>query len=670
MASLIFVLLAFLTPFATASEQNPIRKVIEMLMNMKASGVKESEVEHQVFEEYSKFVRDRTSDLKYEVKTQAAKADKFSAALATADSKAEVLTNKLKQLDIEMSSLEADRKSAVSMRSAEHETFVAQQTDYSDSLYAIDKALQVLKSQQYDRPQAMLMLQKAAQETPGLRSVLAELALQESHGDGLVALNAEKPSGTPAVAAYKFQSNSVIDLLEQLQLRFRDELAELDKEEMNSVHAHAMTLVDIGDTLANLKSEHDNSAAAKANAVQASAYAKSQIRDAEVELTQAKALLAEMNATFESKQAVFLKNQQVRSDELGALEKAIQILSGTEVAGAYEKHVKVLVQMPSSPATASFLQLRKMSSSLVAATRARTYLARRATVLGSTTLKMLVAQVANSPFDKVIKMIEELLVRLKQDAVSEADHKAYCDEELKKNKMTRDVLSNEVSRLRGEAASKGAAIEEMTADIARLAAEQADLHKALSEATEQRRKEEAANVVAIKDAQNAQVALKQAIQVLQVFYDSQGSTLAQLKEVPEMEAYQGMQGKNKGIAALLEVIESDFARVESETQSAEVVATEEFTTFTKDTENSLKTKHDSEFQMSLNKDQTEFEKDQLEKDLSSTGSQLDSAQAYYQELKPQCVNVNVSFGERSARRKEEIEALKQAYKILNGSGSD
>jgi len=52
--------------------------------------------------------------------------------------------------------------------------------------------------------------------------------------------------------------------------------------------------------------------------------------------------------------------------------------------------------------------------------------------------------------------------------------------------------------------------------------------------------------------------------------------------------------------------------------------------------------------------------------LDSTQKQLDSANAYFAELKPQCVEVQVSFAERVKMRNEEIAALKEAYKALNG----
>ena len=46
--------------------------------------------------------------------------------------------------------------------------------------------------------------------------------------------------------------------------------------------------------------------------------------------------------------------------------------------------------------------------------------------------------------------------------------------------------------------------------------------------------------------------------------------------------------------------------------------------------------------------------------------ELDAALAYFDKLKPSCVDSGVSFEDRVARRKEEIESLQEALKILNG----
>jgi len=266
-------------------------------------------------------------------------------------------------------------------------------------------------------------------------------------------------------------------------------------------------------------------------------------------------------------------------------------------------------------------------------------------------------------------MIKDLLARLKEEAASEAEHKKFCDEELAKNKKKRVKFGNEVERLEAESKQTAMLIEEMADKIQVLAEEQAALSKAMKEATEQRQKEKAANLDAIQDADQAKTAVKAAVAVLKEFYAAQGGSFLQTrKQVPEMSAYKGMQGLKGGVLGMLEVIESDFVRVSAETKAAEAEAARAYDKFMTESEADFKRKHDAEFKLSMEKDQKEFDLTQLEKDLTWTNKRLDEANAYFNTLKPQCLEVPVNFEERAAKRKEEIEALKQAYAVLDAKG--
>lgn len=52
-------------------------------------------------------------------------------------------------------------------------------------------------------------------------------------------------------------------------------------------------------------------------------------------------------------------------------------------------------------------------------------------------------------------------------------------------------------------------------------------------------------------------------------------------------------------------------------------------------------------------------------DLAGTQKELTASLSVYDKLKPSCIDAGVSYEERVARRKEEIESLQEAMKILN-----
>merc|ERR1712113_253168 len=130
--------------------------------------------------------------------------------------------------------------------------------------------------------------------------------------------------------------------------------------------------------------------------------------------------------------------------------------------------------------------------------------------------------------------------------------------------------------------------------------------------------------------------------------------------------YKGMQSENGGIVGMLEVIESDFARLEADTKAAEASALKEYDSFMTDSkvDKSAKTT-DIEHKEAKKQDQSQ-ELGVKENDLDGTQKELDAALAYYDKLKPSCVDAGVSYEDRVARRKEEIESLRNALRILNG----
>jgi len=296
------------------------------------------------------------------------------------------------------------------------------------------------------------------------------------------------------------------------------------------------------------------------------------------------------------------------------------------------------------------------------------FLQNRATSLSSRILALAAVKIADSPFTKVIEMIKELIARLEEEAEAEAGHKAWCDEELHKNKKQRDLKSSEVAVLEAKIEQLDAEIKTLAGQIADLAKAQQELSVAMQEATTTREKEKEENEATIKDAKEALVAVDAAMSVLKEFYAKQGGFI-QLKQVPEMATYTGMQGSTGGVIGMIEVISSDFARLKSETEADEAQAQKEYDEFMKTSKADRESKHKEEFDKTMLKDKKEFDMDMADKDRAAAQEELDYALEYYEKLKPQCIEVHVSYEERAKRRQEEIDALNEAYKILSGEAS-
>merc|ERR550514_1363256 len=173
-------------------------------------------------------------------------------------------------------------------------------------------------------------------------------------------------------------------------------------------------------------------------------------------------------------------------------------------------------------------------------------------------------------------MIKDMIVKLMEEAAEEAEHKGWCDKELATNEQTRKKKTESVEMLHAEIDELEATIAQLTEEIAELTQAIADNDKAMAEATELRNNEKAKNAVTVKDAQAAQEAVANALNVLKEFYAKAGGAAALIQKQPEVfdTAYTGMGSESGGVVGMIEVIQSDFARLESETSASEAANAE------------------------------------------------------------------------------------------------
>jgi len=644
----VVLLAAMLASHAESSAVSPVQKVLQMMTEMKGKGEKMVEEEQKTFRTYSEWVDDQTTQLGFDIKTANSNIEELLAFIAKADSDVNTLSAAVDGLGSEINNLQNEKREATELRSSEHAEYSKVSTDYGESVDALERAIQTMESRNYDVAQAEALLQTMAAGNTGMRRVLAEFMQVSS------STKEEHLRGGPAVAAYEFQSGGIVQLLEKFLDKFKGELADVEEAESNQAHNYKQEMLHLTDTVDYSTKELEEKSTLKAKRASESAAAKGNLADTKAALAEDQKTLADMKTTFASKSDQFKENQSVRADELTAIGKAIDIISDQSVAGSYGEHVG-FVQAK------SFLQVRSASSRVAAKTRAASLLLKRAQALSSTELASLAADFEANPFDKVVQMIKDLVAKLKEEAAAEAEHKAWCDEQLHDNKIKREKKTSKVNQLTAGVEGLTEDIATMAQKIATLSSEQAALGKAMSEATTQRQQEKATNTDTMNDASAGEDATKQALVVLKEFYSSQSF----LQQVPEMAAYKGMQSAKGGVVGMLEVISSDFARLFADTKASETAAAQEFNTFIADSKASVKAKHDLQFKTELAKDTAKFDKAGVVKDLKSTQKELDKALGYQEHLKPVCLEVHVSYEERVQRRKEEIAALKEAYSILD-----
>merc|ERR1719163_1328450 len=136
------------------------------------------------------------------------------------------------------------------------------------------------------------------------------------------------------------------------------------------------------------------------------------------------------------------------------------------------------------------------------------------------------------------------------------------------------------------------------------------------------------------------------------------------------EPYKGMQDGAGGIFGMLEVILSDFARLESETTTAEDTAQTTYEKFMDESNESIAVKETAAKHKTANKDRADERNRDMKKERELTQGELDAALEYYEKLKGDCVETGLSYEERHRARDEEIQSLKEALRILQQQDLD
>merc|ERR1719194_33617 len=237
--------------------------------------------------------------------------------------------------------------------------------------------------------------------------------------------------GSPQAAAFEFQSQGIIDLFKKLQDKFEAKLADTQKDEMEDKHESELYLADLEDQKNTATKSREQKSEAKAKALQDEADSRGSHADTMAARDADAKFLADLEATCAEKAAAFEDRQQLRAEEIEAVEKAKEILASGSVSGAADKHLPALLQKK------SLAQLRA-STAKPNQVRVAAFLKDEGARINSKVLAALSLRVAYDPFKSVKKMIKELIVKLMEEANEEAEHKGWCDTELSTNEQTRN----------------------------------------------------------------------------------------------------------------------------------------------------------------------------------------------------------------------------------------
>jgi len=702
---------------AVQDSVTPVQKVIEMLNDMMAKGKKEKQDETVRFTTFKSFCGNTEKSKTKAIKKAGEDIETLTASIEKADADVLTLGNTVAELDANLAQMTADLEKATEEREAENKEYEATHSEYVAAVAAVQRAIELIKSgigaraKEFAQVSALLQVHDSILSDSQREALDKYLSNPNAHHESSLLQDAEEYGysadlpAAPEAHAYESSSGGVLDILEKLGDKFQDETDALERAETNARANYGMFATDLKHQIAFATDKKAKKAAKKAQTMADSAEMTGDKEDTESSKASDEKYLKDLIVECEQKSFDYTERQKVRVGEIEAIGKAIDVMSSGAISTG-SQHLPGLIQKPKST---SLAQLRSSTKSKKGDNNAQekviTFLMQKAGQMNSKMLMLLAQHAQVDPFTKVKKMIKDMIFKLQEEANEEAEHKGFCDTELTTNQQTRDTKTAQMENLKADIEEYTADIAKLADDIAKLQDEISDIDKAVSEATMERRAEKAKNMATIADSESAEEATARALAILKTFYEkaavpveqpapqqgpikwdpkslailkssSGGASFVQVSSVqkqehkqptPEMEegSYTGMG--NGGVLGLLEIIQSDFARVISETRTGEADSQHEFDTFSADSSQDKAVKETDMKHKDNSKVQKEAALGTAKKDLRVTDQELTAAMDYYEKLKPSCIDNKETYAERVARRNAEIQSLKEAVEILEGS---
>jgi len=453
---------------------NPIRKVVNLLQAMQKKVEEEGETEAKLYEKFMCYCKNGAGDLEASI---SAAEDK----LASLPNEIKAAVEKLSQLKADVKQHQTDKQAAkdamaeaTAIREKEAAAFAKEKSYFDSTITAITKAVAAL-----EKGVAGGFLQTSAAAT--LKTVVQTADMEEADRTMLT-------SFLSGQVGYAPQSGQIIGILKQMgdtmaadlatatateeaAIKTYDELMASKKEEVDaltaSIEQKLKEIGEVGIEVVEMKEDVD---------------------DTEKALAADKKFLAELEKGCATKTKEWEERSKTRAEELVALADTIKVLNDDDALDLFKK------TLPS--ASASFMQTTVTSRSLQM--RALEEIRKAKSVAGvghRPGLDFLVLALSGKTamseqnFDKVIAMIDSMVVELKTEQKDDADKLEYCKTELDLADDKKKGLERSVEDLEKAIAKAKEMIATLSDEIAALTQGIVDLDKSVVEATENRKEE-------------------------------------------------------------------------------------------------------------------------------------------------------------------------------------
>merc|ERR1719151_38519 len=686
---------AFSTGTHESSMANPIRKVVTMLQSMQAKVTEEGEKELALYDKYMCYCKTAGGDLAASIASAGDSITDLGNKIKAAEEQKIVLEEELKTAQADRTAAKAAMAEATAIREKEAAAFAAEKAAADKDIAAVAKAVAAL-----EKGMAGAFLQTGAAQL--LKKIASKSKdLNDDDRQDLMAF-LSNTQGTD----YPPQSGQIVGILKQMGDEMAAGLADATKVEEAAIATYEKLMAAKKKEVIALTKEIETKLTRIGDLGVEIAQMKNDLGDTQEALIQDKKFLDNLEENCEKKKKEWEVIVKTRAEELAALADTIKVLNDDDALELFKKTL---------PSASSFMQIqvtaKEMRSKAVAELKV---FMQKHPKNARIELLALALEGKKIGFDKVIKMIDDMITTLKIEQADDDAKKEYCAKELDLADDKKKGLERAVAGLETAIENGKDAIAHLGTEIAALIAGIKELDKMVMEATAQRQEENEDFKDLMASDTAAKELLKFAKNRLNKFYNPKlykappktelsredrivenmsGTSapteapggiagtgievFAQVSQHTHREApppppetfgaYSKKSEDSMGVMAMIDLLIADLDKEMTEAETNEKDAQGDYETLMKDS--AAKRTKDSKLlgEKETIKAETEADLESSVDEKAATTKELMSTMQYIQSLHNECDWLIKYFDVRREARASEIDALGKAKAVLSGA---
>mmetsp|Transcript_37983 Transcript_37983/g.85537 ORF Transcript_37983/g.85537 Transcript_37983/m.85537 type:complete len:748 (-) Transcript_37983:78-2321(-) len=487
---------------ASDAAANPIRRVVTLLQSMAKKVEEEGQKEVELYEKYVCHCKTFGGSLEASIAESNVKVPQVAKEIEQSEATVKRLKEELKSHQEDRSSASSTMDATTAQREGERKEFLAEEIEYKANLAALAGAIGAV-----EKGMTGQFLQTGAGAALR-RAVMSDAALEEYDRQAVIAFLS---GGSEVAETYVPKSTEVLGILKQIEEDFSKSLADITTEEDEKVKLYEEMMAAKKKQVQELTDAIERKTAQVGDLQVSIVNMQGELTESEAALLEDKKFFADLQKDCGNKTAEWDERKKLRTEELLAIHQTIKILNEDDALDLFKKTLPSpsFVQM-----VANDNQLRSKALDIVRQAKSK----KGSDEVGLNLIAMaLHGKKVN--FDKVLKLIDDLVEVLAKEQQDDDHKKEYCEKTLDKTDDKKKELEQMISDLDISIDDETETIKTLTEEIKALTDGIAALDKQVTEATETRKEEHEAYLELMQSDSAAKELLGIAKNRLNKFYN-------------------------------------------------------------------------------------------------------------------------------------------------------